>query len=39
MLIDMELLAHSNYLVASDHSKWARLLQQLRYVLYGEASV
>ncbi|BDA44819.1 hypothetical protein COCOBI_06-2970 [Coccomyxa sp. Obi] len=34
MLIDMELLAHSNYLVASDHSKWSRILQYLRYVLY-----
>ncbi|EIE21583.1 hypothetical protein COCSUDRAFT_66957 [Coccomyxa subellipsoidea C-169] len=34
MLIDMELLAHSDYMVASDHSKWAKVLQYLRYVLY-----
>ncbi len=38
MLIDMELLAHSDYMVASDHSKWAKILQYLRYVLYGEHS-
>ena len=36
MLIDMELLAHSDYLVATDHSKWSRILQYMRYVLYGE---
>jgi hypothetical protein len=36
MLIDLELLAHSDYMVASDHSKWGRILQYLRYVLYGE---
>ena len=39
MLIDMELLAHSDYLVASDHSKWSRILQYLRYVLYGEQHI
>ena len=36
MLIDLELLAHSDYLVATDHSKWSRILQYMRYVLYGE---
>jgi hypothetical protein len=35
MLVDLELLAHSDYLVASDHSQWSRLLQYLRYKLYG----
>ena len=35
MLVDLELLAHADYLVASEHSAWARLLQYMRYVLYG----
>ena len=35
MLVDMELLAHADYLVASDHSKWSKILQYMRYILYG----
>ena len=35
MLIDMELLAHADYLVASDRSKWSKILQYMRYILYG----
>ncbi len=35
MLIDMELLAHTDYLVASDRSKWSKILQYMRYILYG----
>lgn len=35
MLIDMELLAHADYLVASDRSRWSRILQYMRYILYG----
>ena len=38
MLVDLELLAHSDYLVASDHSNWSRLLQYMRYILYGTTS-
>ena len=35
MLIDLELLAHTDYLVASDHSRWSKVLQYMRYILYG----
>ena len=35
MLIDMEVLAHADYLVASDRSKWSKILQYMRYILYG----
>ena len=35
MLIDLELLAHTDYLVASDHSRWSQVLQYMRYILYG----
>ena len=35
MLIDMELLAHADYLVASGRSKWSKILQYMRYILYG----
>ena len=35
MLIDIELLAHADYLVASDRSRWSRILQYMRYILYG----
>lgn len=35
MLIDMELLAHADYLVASDRCKRSKLLQYMRYILYG----
>ena len=38
MLIDLELLAHTDYLVASDHSRWSKVLQYLRYILYGVLS-
>ena len=38
LLVDLELLAHSDYLVASDHSQWSRLLQYMRYILYGKTS-
>ncbi len=38
MLIDLELLAHTDYLVASDHSRWSQVLQYMRYVLYGVLS-
>ena len=38
MLIDLELLAHTDYLVASDHSRWSQVLQYMRYILYGELS-
>ena len=32
----MELLAHTDYFVATDHSKWARVVGYLRYALYGK---
>ena len=35
LLIDMELLAHADYLVASDRSKWSKILQYMRYILYS----
>ena len=38
MLIDLELLAHTDYLVASDHSRWSQVLQYMRYILYGALS-
>ena len=38
MLIDLELLAHTDYLVASDHSRWSQVLQYMRYILYGVLS-
>ena len=38
MLIDMELLAHTDYLVASDRSRWSKILQYMRYILYGALS-
>ena len=38
MLIDLELLAHTHYLVASDHSRWSQVLQYMRYILYGAPS-
>ena len=36
LLIDMELLAHTDYFVGSYNSRWPRVVQYLRYVLYGK---
>ena len=36
VLIDMELLAHTDYFVGSYNSRWPRVVQYLRYILYGK---
>jgi hypothetical protein len=36
VLIDMELLAHTDYFVGSYNSRWPRVVQYLRYVLRGK---
>ena len=36
LLIDMELLAHTDYFVGSYNSRWPRVVQYLRYILYNK---
>ncbi|CAL8469442.1 g8983 [Coccomyxa elongata] len=36
LLIDMELLAHTDYFIGSYNSRWPRVVQYLRYVLYDK---
>jgi hypothetical protein len=36
LLIDMELLAHTDYFIGSYNSRWPRVVQYLRYVLYNK---
>lgn len=36
VLIDMELLAHADYFVGSYNSRWPRVVQYLRYILYSK---
>ena len=36
VLIDMELLAHTDYFVGSYNSRWPRVVQYLRYILYSK---
>ena len=35
LLADLEMLAQSDYAVASDHTQWSRMVQYLRYIIHG----
>ena len=36
LLIDMELLAHTDYFIGTYNSRWPRVVQYLRYILYSK---